>query len=335
MTQHDAQGLPTSNAAAASVPGAVALSLLDALGIGVTLKDVASGAYVHVNRVAEELFGRPAAELIGRTDAELFEASLAAALRAAEQQALSLDGTATTVHRLDLGAGRRDLQATRRYLFAADGKPVQLLCGWLDTTEQHRREAQLQAALEQLEQQQGANEMLRRELQDERVRDSTTGLYHRAHFEDQLRREVDLSSREHREFALVFVAIDALDETAKQHGPEGRQRVLEALGRLLRSNTRAMDAPCRLENENFAVLLSGVGLATAHARMEGLRRQCATQIVALAGQELHFSVSMGVASFPHTASTLEGLMEASEAALAEARRRGGNRVALASIRFDQ
>ena len=44
---------------------------------------------------------------------------------------------------------------------------------------------------------------------------------------------------------------------------------------------------------------------------------------------------MGVASFPHTASTLEGLMEASEAALAEARRRGGNRVALASIRFDQ
>lgn len=332
MAQPDAKGPHASGLA--SVPGALALSLLDGLGIGVTLKDVASGCYVHVNRLAEELFNRSAEQLLGHTDAELFEPSLAAALRAAEQQALSLDGTATTEHRLDLGAGRRDLQATRRYLFAADGKPEQLLCAWVDTTEHHRREAQLHAALEQLEQQQGANEMLRRELQDERVRDSTTGLYHRAHFEDQLRREVDLSSREHREFALVFVAIDALDDTARVHGPEGRQRVLEALGRLLRSNTRAMDAPCRLEDGLFAVLLSGVGLATAHARMEGLRRQCATQIVALSGQELHFSVSMGVASFPHTASSLEALMDASQAALAEAQRRGGNRVALASIRFE-
>ena len=46
---------------------------------------------------------------------------------------------------------------------------------------------------------------------------------------------------------------------------------------------------------------TGVGLATAHSRMEGLRRQCATQIVMLDGEELGFSVAMGVASFPHTA----------------------------------
>ena len=33
-----------------------------------------------------------------------------------------------------------------------------------------------------------------------------------------------------------------------------------------------MDASCRYDDNRFAVLLSGVGLATAHARMEGLRR---------------------------------------------------------------
>jgi predicted signal transduction protein with EAL and GGDEF domain len=67
--------------------------------------------------------------------------------------------------------------------------------------------------------------------------------------------------------------------------------------------------------------------------MEGLRRQCATQIVVLDGQELGFTVSMGVASFPHTAHTQDELLAACEAALAEARRRGGNHVTLASIRF--
>ena len=81
-------------------------------------------------------------------------------------------------------------------------------------------------------------------------------------------------------------------------------------------------------------LLSGVGLATAHSRMEGLRRQCATQIVVLDARDLRFTVSMGVASFPHTAHTQEEIFAACENALAEARRRGGNHVTLASIRFD-
>jgi GGDEF domain-containing protein len=42
---------------------------------------------------------------------------------------------------------------------------------------------------------------------------------------------------------------------------------------------------------------------------------------------------MGVASFPHTAGTQHELVQAADQALAEARRRGGNHVALASIRF--
>ena len=95
-----------------------------------------------------------------------------------------------------------------------------------------------------------------------------------------------------------------------------------------------MDASCHLDDRHFAVLLSGVGLATAHSRMEGLRRQCATQIVMLDGVELSFTVAMGVASFPHTAHSHDELTVACTTALAEACRRGGNTVALASIRFD-
>jgi diguanylate cyclase (GGDEF)-like protein len=185
-----------------------------------------------------------------------------------------------------------------------------------------------------MEQQHVAMEALRRESHDQALRDNVTGLYQRAHFDDQLRREVDLSSREHREFALVSIALDPPPEAVRRHGEPARERVLEALGRLLRGNTRAMDASCRLDVDRFAILLSGVGLATAHSRMEGLRRQCATQIVVLDGNDLGFTVSMGVASFPHTAHTQDDLLEAADAALAEAQRRGGNHVALASIRFD-
>ena len=107
-----------------------------------------------------------------------------------------------------------------------------------------------------------------------------------------------------------------------------------AVGRLLRGGTRAMDCACRLDDRRFAVLLSGVGLATAHSRMEGLRRRCATEIVVHEGRDLGFTVSMGVASYPHTAQSQADLVAACESALAESRRRGGNHVTLAAIRLD-
>ena len=172
------------------------------------------------------------------------------------------------------------------------------------------------------------------EASDERLRLNAGGLYQRSQFEDQLRREVDLSTREHREFSLVSIAIDPPGQAELRLGPSARARLLGELSQLLRNNTRPMDAACRLSEDRFAILLSGVGLATAHTRVENLRRQCATQIVVFDGHDFGFTISMGVASFPHTAHTQDQLFEASEMALQSALRKGGNRVSLASIRFE-
>jgi diguanylate cyclase (GGDEF)-like protein len=308
-------------------------ALVDRQGALLAVKDVASGRYLHVNAAMATLIGRAPNEVIGRTDIELLDAPIVTALRAAEQTALAQPQPLTSEHRFDMRGERHDYSVLRLVTEGADGSR-QLCAVWTDQRQMRQKEAQMRAALEQLEQQQRANEQLRQEMQDHTLRDGATGLYHRAHFEDQLRREVDLSTREHREFALVWVAIDPFSPAVAARGEPAKMRILEALGRLLRSNTRAMDASCRLDESRFAVLLSGVGLATAHARMEGLRRQCVAQIVVLDGEDLSFSVSMGVASFPHTAYSQEELVQACESALAEAQRRGGNHVTLASIRFE-
>jgi diguanylate cyclase (GGDEF)-like protein len=334
--------LPPDPAAASTWPAAelnrvlagALQGLLQRQGSLLAVKELPSGRYVHVNEGMAALLERRAAEVLGRTDGELFEAAVATALRAAEQTALAQGEPLNSEHKFELGGVRREF-AVLRLASPADGADRRLICSiWTDLASARQREAQLRAALEQIEQQQRANDLLRREFQDQALRDPATGLYRRPHFEDQLRREVDLSTREHREFAIVFIEIDPSDEKVLALGDAGQQRVLEAVGRLLRSGTRAMDASCRYDERRFAVLLSGVGLATAHSRMEGLRRKCASQIVVHDGQELGFTVAMGVASFPHTAHTQEALLAACEAALAEARRRGGNHVTLAAIRFE-
>ena len=322
------------NALCSALGPALAQLLLRA-DLALSVKELACSTHVHVNAPMAALLGRRIDEVLGQTDAQLLDPAPWATLRNAELAALARSGASGGELKLELGGAAREFAVWRTTLAVDDARaPTHLVSLWIEQTQTRRRDAQLQLALTQLEQQQRANDQLRRDMQDGALRDVVTGLGTRVHFDDQLRREVDLSLREHREFALVEIAIDAPSAEVRAGGDAARLRVVEALGRLLRSNTRAMDASCRQGDDRFAVLLSGVGLATAHSRMEQLRRQCATQIVVLDGRDLAFSVSMGVASFPHTANTREGLLQACGDALDQARQRGGNAVALASIRFE-
>ncbi|HEV6967291.1 MULTISPECIES: GGDEF domain-containing protein [Roseateles] len=301
------------------------VALVEPLGNQAAIKAMANGRYVFASSGLAEMFECPA--VVGHTDAELLKAEETTALRRVEQTVMAQRHPVASEHKLEIKGRRREFSVTRLAL----GQDF-LLSVWHERTEERHREAQLQRAMAQIEQQQSSIEQIRRELQQGSGRDEVSGLYMRAQFDDQLLREIDLSSREHREFALVVIALDASPAIAAL-GDEAQQRLLEGIGRMLRANTRAMDSACRIGPQRFAVLLSGVGLATAHARMEQLRRQCAAQIVVLNGQDLGLSVSMGVSSFPHTASQQDELMAASEAAVHEAQRRGGNQVVLASISF--
>ena len=311
------------------------LVLAEVQGLALGIKTAEDGRYLMGNAALLALLGCPAGRLAGSSDADWLEPATAALLRTADHTALAQGQQLCSDHRLELSGVRRDFQVVRVVAGGSAGSGQRLVVSlWRDQAPQLQRAHQLRVALDQLEQQQRANDVLRGELADQGLRDQASGLYSRSHFDDQMRREMDLSAREHREFALVQMALDDYSAPVAALGARAHDRICEAIGRLLRGNTRAMDASCRLDDRHFAVLLSGVGLATAHSRMEGLRRQCATQIVMLDGQELSFSVAMGVASFPHTAHNSDEIRAACTAALAEARRRGGNTVALAAIRFD-
>ena len=318
-------------AALAPVLSSLLPALLAHQGDLLSVKDAISGRYLHVNNAMAAFLQRPPARVLGLTDAELFDSHLTTIFRSAD---LSAQGTSEAVisdHRFEWIGLRRDFSVLR--LLVEQGERAYICSVWQDQGAARLKEGQLRTALEQLEREQRANEMLRREIKDQGLRESHSGMHTRAHFEDQLRREVDLSMREQREFSLVLVHIDPWSDSVRAMGDGAQLKVIESLGKLLRSNTRAMDASCHLDGGRFAVLLSGVGLATAHGRMEQLRRQCATQIVMMDAQELRFTVSIGVASFPHTAHTRDQLVVACEQAVDNARTKG-NHVSLASIRLD-
>lgn len=333
-------GPTTPASSAAPDPACLAALLLahaDRHGHAVSLKRVDSGAYQMVNPPMARLLRLEPDRIIGQTDTALFGAARAAALKAADDLAIaSAPQPSHTEHRLEWHDERIACAVTRVALGIVDGgPPVWLATIWTDLRRGEEREAALQRALAQLEAEQRAQMLLRQEAATlQRERDRATTAARGAGFDEQLRREADLSAREQREFSLVMLELDPPTAPAGVDPAEARARALDALDRLMVANIRAMDATSRLGEARFAVLLSGVGLATAHSRIEGLRRQCATQVLAIGGREVGFTISVGIASFPHTAGSREELVRCAEGALHDARERGGNQVKLASIRFE-
>lgn len=287
--------------------GAGLLGLLGELPAGVAIQDAASGRYLYVNERLASWFERSPGQLIDRCDDEWLSAAESAQLRAAVLAAAARSSALTEQHRLTLGGRAQHFSVTRQRLTRREGDAPTLCCAvWFEQSP-----AQAQAASAE-----------------------STLFGGRAAFNVQLRRELDLSAREHREFALVSVAVDVTNPDYARQGASVRQCIEDLVERFLHANIRAMDGAFKLDPNRFAMLLSGVGLATAHARIEGLRRLCANEILRLEEGDLHFTVSMGVASYPHTTQDRVALVLAADAALEQAQRRGGNHVALASIRFE-
>jgi diguanylate cyclase (GGDEF)-like protein len=106
--------------------------------------------------------------------------------------------------------------------------------------------------------------------------------------------------------------------------------VLQELGSLLRSNSRAGDVPCRYGGEEFVLLLPATALSDARKRADELRETIGTLHVAYRGQLLgSVRCSMGVAAFPTHGMTGETILRAADAALYRAKDSGRDQVMVA------
>jgi len=153
------------------------------------------------------------------------------------------------------------------------------------------------------------------------LNDPLTGLgAHRA-FHEALRRAVTQAATRGEAVTLARLDLDRFKALNEQHGHGHGDAVLGALAALL-GRGRSEDRAFRLGGDEFALLLPGAGLPEAAAALERLRVTAARD---LAGA----TVSVGVADLAavaDAASAGEGLLDGAEAALAVAKRRGGNAV---------
>jgi diguanylate cyclase (GGDEF)-like protein len=169
------------------------------------------------------------------------------------------------------------------------------------------------------------NESLRREiakLENLRAltyRDALTGLWNRRYFAERLGGELSRARRAaHRPFTVLLLDVNDFHLINKTHGPTEGDLVLRWVAEFLEKSVRAHDTCCRLEADEFAVILADMAKSVSHCLLARLRDKLATLTVRA---PFLFGLSLGTASFPEQGTTFDVLVRAAEEARYDDKRR--------------
>ncbi len=186
-----------------------------------------------------------------------------------------------------------------------------------------------------------AESMLARDYSNETLlrfafTDFLTGLKTRGFFEQQLDLELARAERRGTPLAILMIDIDHFKRLNDTHGHQAGDIVLRDVAAILARDLREIDTAARYGGEEFILLLpetdlQGATLVAQRVRYSVEQANFFTGVRTGSGQESeHVTISIGVALFPTEARFKRDLLEASDAALYEAKARGRNRVILYS-----
>jgi diguanylate cyclase (GGDEF)-like protein len=154
--------------------------------------------------------------------------------------------------------------------------------------------------------------------------DPVTRFFNDRYFATRLEQETHRAIRSRESLSLVVLGVDGLSDLRRETGTEFTNTFLGNLVDHIVSGLRATDVGCRIADDEMALILPASAGLDAFRIAERVRRDCGTAGLIPAGVAL----SVGVASFPDQAGNADQLARFGRAALALARRHGGDRTFL-------
>jgi diguanylate cyclase (GGDEF)-like protein len=154
--------------------------------------------------------------------------------------------------------------------------------------------------------------------------DPLTGLANRRLFDESLQRELSHSDRFGHPVSLVLVDIDHFKHVNDAHGHDAGDAVLRTIARMLSDGVRTVDLCARFGGEELAILLPQTTADGAFELADRLRRRIAGRPIRYNETEIAVTASFGVASYPDVVLNRDGLFQAADAALYEAKHAGRN-----------
>jgi diguanylate cyclase (GGDEF)-like protein len=182
--------------------------------------------------------------------------------------------------------------------------------------------AQLEVAKKQIETQ-------NQELRTLADHDLLTGALTRRAFLEQAQQHFLKTVSVRGEVCCVMADIDYFKSINDRYGHLVGDQVISQVARIIRSTLHAGDLLCRYGGEEFCILLTDVNAQQAVEFSGNLRKlveaNCGQAVIP--GENVHITVSLGVAALEFGGATLAELIKQADQALYLAKGAGRNRVA--------
>lgn len=155
-------------------------------------------------------------------------------------------------------------------------------------------------------------------------RDALTGLSNRRTFNDCVARAFARTERTQSRVALLFVDVDDFKALNDRFGHETGDRVLKEVGTRLSRCVRGSDTVCRLDGDEFTIVMEDAGADEAAALAQRVVDAFAEKVV-LGAATIGLTVSVGIGLYPDDATDAETLIRSADKAMYRAKALGKGR----------
>ncbi|HYD65735.1 putative bifunctional diguanylate cyclase/phosphodiesterase [Azospirillum sp.] len=177
---------------------------------------------------------------------------------------------------------------------------------------------------ERVRQRTQALERSNRHVQELAYTDTLTGLPNRVLFADRAAHAVRCAAREGRTLAILLLDLDHFKVVNDTLGHPSGDTLLVMVAAALRRAVRPSDPVARMGGDEFVILTEGLANANDAAHVAEQILAELGKPVALDGQTLHPSASIGIAVFPDDGTDLPTLLKNADAAMYAAKAAGRN-----------
>lgn len=207
-----------------------------------------------------------------------------------------------------------------------DGHVINYLAVKVDITKRKIIEGALRTANQQLESQLKEIEGLQSSLREQAIRDPLTHLHNRRFLNESIEQEFHHAKRTSEYLSIILIDIDNFKTINDTYGHMTGDSCLIALANLLQQHVRRSDILCRYGGEEFILVLPATNLEGATQHAEKIRRLVEDQVVELDGQQIRFTISLGVSVYPVHGDSYKVTLNKADDALYASKRAGRNRV---------
>lgn len=156
--------------------------------------------------------------------------------------------------------------------------------------------------------------------------DHLTGISNRRAFFEAAGLEFERWKKRPRPLSILAIDADYFKKVNDTYGHASGDEVLKHLSKVLQDSVREMDLVARLGGEEFGALLPSTDMEGAFKIAERIRTSIADSLLDVDGQQIRYTVSIGVSTVNQHVTGIDMLLKIADEALYASKHDGRNRV---------